>query len=275
MDGAGSMIVVNGNTHEIDGVETVSWLDDPKVKEQQTDFNIRTRTIRMIIVHTIEGKLGKVRPGKGDPRTGFNQAKYQTQTARKVSWCYTICKNGLVICQNDPAKHFTWHAGGKVSDVNPISIGIEFDQELPSGDLYEDQLIAGAKFINGLCDAFEIQKQIMMKKGTPYLKTIHRLSGPNSGYDMVGVFAHSNQTENKPIGDCGPYIWPILRDNHNFETFDFGADEDLNTWKFRQQEIGVEADGIPLKNTVNKLKEMGYKNGIWANRNQSVSLSGA
>lgn len=253
-------LILNGVPHEIEGLNIVSW---PKVPQQITDRNARTKQIRIICLHTVEGKLGKVRPGKGDSRTAYNQARYQVSTRRNVSWDYTIAKDGTILCQNDPFKFYTWHAGGIVSNINPISIGIEFDQELPSGDLYEDQLSDGAKFINGLCDLVGVQKQIM----TPtYLKTILRLSGPKSGYDMVGVFAHSNQTENKPIGDCGPHIWPILKERYNFDCFDFNKEEDKAIWRGRQHLIGTEPDGLPLAKTRELLKEKGVPYGIWVNK---------
>lgn len=254
------MILLNDDEVSFDDVKTISWKNSLKVKQQITDRNVRTRQIRIICLHTVMGKLGKVLPGSGEPNSAFAQALYQTKTARDVSWDYTIALDGTVICQNDPLRWYTWHAGA----INPISIGIEFDQ-LSNGDVYENQIMAGAKFVSYLCELVGIQKQIHMRNGGPYLKTILRLAGAKQGVDMVGVFAHSNQTENKPIGDCGPHIWPVLRDVFGFDTFDFTKDEDLAVWRGRQHLIGVEEDGIPLKNTVSKLKELGYEHGMWVN----------
>ena len=102
-------IVLDGKKIETPGLETISWLDDPKVPKT-TDVSARTQWIRAIVLHTVHGKVGKLLPGVKSSTRAESYAKYQANTSRDVSWDYTIDTDGTIIVSNDPMKHFTWQA---------------------------------------------------------------------------------------------------------------------------------------------------------------------
>ena len=59
-------IVINGKKIETPGLQTISWLDDPKVPKA-TDLNPREMWIRAIVLHTVHGKSGRLLPGLSRP----------------------------------------------------------------------------------------------------------------------------------------------------------------------------------------------------------------
>ena len=224
-------IVINKIKEEIPGVKTVSWADnDPKVK-YVTDKNKRTRTVRAIVAHTHEGILGKILDGIG-PNTTIDErlASYQTQTDRMVSWDYTCDKNGDFTCQNDPLVDYTWHGNG----TNPVSLGIEFIQNLPSGDLYKEEIDKGVLFIDFLTARLGIQRQIPWDKtkNKPVLTQLRRLA---TCEDFVGVCGHVHITSNRGPGDPGPWLFLALKEA-GYELFDINSEEDKKAWKQRQHE---------------------------------------
>lgn len=255
-------ITINKIKEEIPGVKTVSWMDnDPKVK-YVTDKNKRTRTPRVIVAHTHEGILGTLLDGLG-PNTTIDErlASYQTQTDRMVSWDYTGDKNGDVTCQNDPMVDYTWHGNG----TNPVSVGIEMIQNLPTGDLYKEQIAKMVLFIDYLTARLGIQRQIPWDKtkNKPVLTQLKRAATCD---DFVGIVGHVNVTSNKGPGDPGPWLFLALKEA-GYELFDVSSEEDKKTWKQRQQQLGVTAvDGIPLTATVAALKAVGKKHGMWVAR---------
>lgn len=260
------MIIINGKKYEIPGIKTKSWVDDSKTK-YVTDKDKRERAIRAIVCHTHKGERGKVIPGIG-PDTTIDEklALYQVVTDRYVSWDYTIDGNGDITCQNDPAVDYTWQA----TTVNPFTLGFEMIQVHNNGDLYESELDSAVLLIDFLTYTLGIQRQIPWnkKKNEPNLKQIKRLL--DGGTDVVGIYGHVNQTANRGEGDPGPGIFIKLKEA-GYELFDYDKEEDLNTWKERQKNLGFQekdCDGIALSKTRNKMIELGIgnKNGLWVSR---------
>jgi hypothetical protein len=70
-------------------------------------------------------------------------------------------------------------------------------------------------------------------------------------------------------GDPGDAIFFALRDA-GYELFDLNTEEDLKTWKLRQQQLGFtdlkDLDGVPLTKTVAALKNKGHRHGMWVKR---------
>ena len=260
-------IVINGKKIETPGLQTISWLDDPKVP-QATDFNTRAMWIRAIVLHTVHGKSGRLLPGFSKPSSrAKSYARYQANTARKVSWDYTVGTDGTIIASNDPVKTYTWHAG----DVNPYTVGIEFVQE-DNGDLYEGQMDVVVRFLDvltrELADAgHPIQRQVpMTSNGEPVKGVIARIENNDSAKQVVGIYGHRNQTGQKPVGDPGDDIFHALL-RAGYKGFNLDAKDDITFWKDVQARLGLSpADGIPGRATQQALLNAGNPHGLWVER---------
>lgn len=262
-------IILNEAKVEIPNVKTTSWLDQEasaKKIKQVTDKNPRTTWIRSVVCHTVHGKLGKLLPGVGpEGDLAERYAKYQTNTDRSVSWDFTCDLDGSWIIQNDPLKFYTWQA----TSLNPHTCGFELVQ-LDNGDLYEGQIAKAVEFIDFLTAKLGIQRQIPwdMKNNCPPKGVINRISGANSGKDVVGIICHYHQTKNRGYGDPGPYLQQALK-NAGYETYAFDGDDDKAAWKPRQKALGFadkDCDGIPGPATVRALKASGKPHGMWVSR---------
>jgi hypothetical protein len=259
-------IVLNNQKIETPGIETISWLDDPKVPKA-TDTNARTKWIRAIVLHTVKGKVGAVRPGVAPPSSRAERyAKYQANTSRDVSWDYTIDTDGTVIVSNDPMVRYTWHA----SAVNSWTIGIELVQE-DNGDIWEGQVEGTVRFLDiltrELADRDQpIHRQIPMNNlGKPVRGVIPRIANAESAKSVVGVYGHRNQTSNRGPGDPGDPIFEALL-KAGYKGFNYDSHDDITFWKGVQKMLGVTEDGVPGPGTSAALKARGYPHGLWVTR---------
>ncbi len=260
-------IVLDGEKIATPGLETVSWLDDPKVPKT-TDVNPRTQWLRAIVMHTVHGKVGKLLPGLSKPSTrAESYAKYQANTSRDVSWDYTIDTDGTIVVSNDPIKSFTWQA----TSVNPFTLGIELVQE-DNGDLYEGQIAVAVQFLDLLTRELAdrghpIQRQVpMTMDGKPVKGVIKRIANSETAKQVVGVYGHRNQTSNRGAGDPGDFIFDALL-RAGYKGFNLDANDDVKFWKDIQTRLGLSpADGIPGRGTQQALIAAGYKHGLMVTR---------
>jgi len=260
-------IVLNGEKVATPGLETVSWLDDPKVPKT-TDVNPRTQWLRAIVMHTVHGKTGKLLPGLSKPSTrAESYAKYQASTSRDVSWDYTIDTDGTIVASNDPVKFYTWQA----TSVNPFTLGIELVQE-DNGDLYEGQIAVAVQFLDVLTRELAdrghpIQRQVpMTADGKPVKGIVKRIEDSSQAKNFSGVVGHRNQTTNRGPGDPGDHIFNALL-KAGYKGFNLDTNDDVVFWKDIQTRLGVTpADGIPGRATQAALLKAGYKHGLWVSR---------
>lgn len=259
-------IVLGGQKIETPGLETVSWVDDPKVPKA-TDTNRRTMWIRAIVMHTVHGKVGNVRPGNAPPSTRAEvYAKYQANTSRDVSWDYTIDSDGTIVASNDPMVSYTWHA----TSVNPWTIGIEMVQE-SNGDIWEGQIMAVVKFLDFLTHELAkrghpIQRQVpMTADGKPVRGVIPRIENASDAKSVVGIYGHRNQTTSRGPGDPGDHIFDALL-RAGYKGMNIDARDDIKFWKDVQTMLGVTADGVPGPGTATALMAKGYPGGLWVSR---------
>jgi hypothetical protein len=260
-------IVLNGEKVATPGLETVSWLDDPKVPKT-TDVNPRTQWLRAIVMHTVHGKTGKLLPGLSKPSTrAESYAKYQASTSRDVSWDYTIDTDGTIVASNDPVKFYTWQA----TSVNPFTLGIELVQE-DNGDLYEGQIAVAVQFLDVLTRELAdrghpIQRQVpMTADGKPVKGIVKRIEDSSQAKNFSGVVGHRNQTTNRGPGDPGDHIFNALQ-KAGYKGFNLDTNDDVVFWKDIQTRLGVTpADGIPGRATQAALLKAGYKHGLWVSR---------
>lgn len=251
-------IVLGGVIYEIPGLETKSFINDPSIP-QATDTNRRTQRIRAIVVHTVHGKLGPLRPGSNPSQRAERYARYQANTTRSVSWDFTVDSDGTVVQSNDPLLRVTWQAGSNA--INEVSLGIEIVQD-QDNTMYEASLDALVKLVIFLCEKLGIQAQVPVYQGRPDRRKLTRLMTGDRGRDVVGVYGHRNCANNRGAGDPGDFPFEFLL-RAGFEGYDFQAEQDKVVWRQRQTELGVPADGVPLTQTVEALQRAGRANGLW------------
>lgn len=259
-------IVLNGQKIETPGIDTVSWLDDPKVP-QATDKTPRVLWCRAIVMHTVHGKLGVLKPGIKPSTRDILYAQYQANTSRDVSWDYTIDTDGSIAVSNDPIKFFTWQA----TAVNPFTLGIEMVQD-DDGALYEGQMEAAVKFLDLLTrlmaeNNHPIQRQVpITPDGRPVKVTIPRIVNSEDAKKVVGIYGHRNQTSNRGVGDPGDYIFDYLL-RANYKGFNLNTGDDLKFWADIQSKLGfapTDCDGVPGRKTAIALASQNH--GLWVSR---------
>lgn len=254
-------IVIDGEQVEVPGFESKSWLDDPELRRSGEDGRKRrTRWVRSIIVHTTKGIPGgrnktaqKLLKGGKDQGKELAVARFWSRSKLSSGAHLIIDTDGSIGCIADLRTEAMFHA----TQLNDNSIGIEIYQEADAG-IYEQSLASCVALIEVLCRAFGIQRQFH----APYRGPFSRMMKPNNGDDCVGVFGHRDLTNNRGSGDPGDFIFEHL-EGAGFERFNFDDDEDKDIWKERQELLGLRPDGIPGPQTVNALKEAGYRNGLW------------
>ncbi len=155
------------------------------------------------VLHTIHGKRGKTRPGRGPLGLGARLARYQATTARKVSWHFTVGLAGEVLQSADPGPWSCWHAGW----ANSWSIGIEMCQE-PGGDLYQATLDATVALCELLAGAYPIPRRVPGPRGP--VKAWQSTAEGGRQARWPGFLGHRNLTKNKGAGDPGDQIMDAL-----------------------------------------------------------------
>ena len=259
-------IVLNGQKIATPGLNTISWMDDPTIlKTPHT--NPRRMWVRAVVLHTVDGKEGGLRPGISPPSTrARTEANYQAHTTRDVSWDYTIDTDGTIIASNDPIESLTWQA----TSVNPWTLGIEMVQE-PNGDLWEGQVDVTVRFLDLLTRELAdrghpIQRQVpMTADGKPFRGVIARIADAESSKSVVGIYGHRNQTSNRGPGDPGDFIFKALL-AAEYKGLSMDLSEDITFWKGVQHMLGLSEDGVPGVTTQQALLAHGHPHGLWCER---------
>ena len=197
-------LIIDGQRVDTPGLETISWLDDPKVP-RVTDGRRRVpQSARAIVLHTVHGKLGPLADKASPPSVRAERyARYQASTKREVSWHLTIDTDGTIVQSADVAAWTCWHA----TAVNGWTVGIELVQEA-DGTLYRPQLAAVVALCDLLCARLGIERRVPARAGVPIVVVVPRLTGHDGPWS--GVFGHRHQTRNRGPGDPGDYPFLAL-----------------------------------------------------------------
>lgn len=259
-------LIIAGQAEDVPGLHTVSWRDHPELRLRRgEDFRARSALwIRSIILHTTKGLPARA----GDPpqqiltgmRAPVDAGKrcvlYWSQDGRNAGAHLVVDHDGSVACCCDLQIEAAYHA----TVVNDRSIGIEIYQG-QAGELYVAQLQAVVDLCDWLTRRFAIQRQTPHRYAGGPLARLER-----GGQDCVGVFGHRDVTSNRGPGDPGSTIFEMLA-QAGYERFDYGASEDLNTWRSRQALIGADpVDGVPGPATQRMLRSTGRLAGMWVPR---------
>jgi len=268
-----SGVVIQGAQIKVSGLTVRNWHDDPRLRLRIGQSNgandgreRKTRWVRSIVLHTTKGIPGDkdtrqqtIRPGLGAPGNLAEAVARYWSTSELACGAHLVCDfDGTWVCLADLATECAYHA----TTINDVSIGIEICQG-HDAEMYEGQLASVVTMVDFLTAHFSIQRQIP----NLYLGPIPRLE--DGGADCVGVFGHRDQTDNRGPGDPGDAIMSRLADA-GYERLDFRTGQDLKVWRERQElvsrrlDVPLDLDGISGPDTVARLEQLGYPDGLWA-----------
>lgn len=227
-----------------------------------------TRThewVRQYILHkTIADDPEKVLDGAG-PSGGAQataewwQSSDGVHNPKRYSGAHLVTgEDGVVACLADLANFEAWHA----TVSNKWSVGHE-TREKVGGTCWRASLEATVATCLAACEAMGIWPQVPSREydGHPMKRML------NGGPDMVGIFGHRDNTEDRGKWDPGEELFSMLRAG-GVEAFDFDAYQDARVWKGRQMTLAalghdVDVDGIPGPKTVAALRAAGCVWGRW------------
>lgn len=197
-------LVIDGRRVDTPGLETICWLDDPKVPRVTDGRRRIPQAARAIVLHTVHGKAGPLSDVASVPSSRAERyARYQATTAREVSWHLTVDTDGTVVQSADIAAWTCWHA----TSVNGWTVGVELVQE-SDGTVYRPQLAAVVALCDLLCVRLGIERRVPARDGVPIVGVVERLKGAAGPWS--GVFGHRNQTTNRGKGDPGDHVFQAL-----------------------------------------------------------------
>lgn len=249
---------------EIDGLNIVNFKDDPRLLLSKSDGRKRPTTWpRNQIDHTTKGIPGGrnrtkqyVRPGTGPNRKkDYQIAKMWANDGRNAGTHGIIDADASVAILQDLFSWMTYNAGNR--KVNAISIGWEMYQEGDAG-IWQATIDAQVAINRKVCELSGMQYQVHGPyRGDPISRLVQ------GGADCVGIFGHRDVTSNRGQGDPGDFILEALVAD-GAARFDFGKNEDKEFWKDWQYRHDLIPDGVPGPLTVSRLKEEGYRHGVYA-----------
>jgi len=199
-------LVLGGVSVPTPGVDTRSWVDDPRLPHigasRRDDGSPRRRgDVRAIVLHTTKGRPGPMASVPPPPSEAAERyARYQGRTARDVSWHYTVDVDGTIVQSADPDVWECWHAGLN----NDGTVGIELVQRDDLA-LYGPQLDALVWLVATHCDRYGIPRTFPVgPDGRPWQKIIPELmKAPegDAGRSWRGVYGHRNCSRRRGAGD--------------------------------------------------------------------------
>jgi hypothetical protein len=259
-------VIINGQPEEVRGLESISYIEDPRLRLRQGEDMARRvePLVRGIVLHTSKGIPGGgdqrpqvIRPGIGPSvDAGVRCSRFWSASRANAGAHLVVDFDGAVSCCADLLAEAAYHAG----PVNQSTIGIEIYQG-SDAELYEEQLDAVVLLVDWLTRRFGIQRQIPDRyRGT----AIPRLSiAGAAGKDYFGIYGHRDVSTGRGAGDPGSAVFQKLF-RAGYEDWNIGDYEDQAVWKGRQRAHGIAPDdGVPGPKTVAALAAAGFPHGLW------------
>lgn len=255
-------LIVGGMITPFDGHRVINWRDDARLRLSASDGRRRrTRWIRQVILHTTKGIPGgkdrrpqQIRPGIGPPGdAGVRVAEFWSRDPKSSGAHLIVDRDRTIYCLADLRDEVAYHA----TVANEYSVGIEIVQGRDA-ELYDGQLDAVCQLVDLITMIFGIQRQIPAAYRHAPLERFDV-----APHRMCGVFGHRDVTNNRGEGDPGDAIFARLA-LRGYQRLDFASGADVDVWRTRQRELGVEDDGLPGPGTVEALTARGYAGGLWA-----------
>jgi hypothetical protein len=216
------------------------------------------RPVQLILHKTIADDPELVLEGAGPFEDARLTAEYWQKDSKHSGAHLVTGDDGTVACLADLVRVEAYHA----TVSNLYSIGFE-TREKPGGGVYQAALDATVRVTLAICEHLGIQLQVPRDyNGHPLKRML------NGGRDMIGVFGHRDNTEDRGRWDPGDLLFDMLRAS-GAESFDFDGGEDIATWRSRQRMLNARGhhlveDGLPGPATTAALKLDGYRGGLFA-----------
>jgi hypothetical protein len=272
--------IINGREVQVPGLEVINFKDDPNLRLKMGEDGKRRSThwVRSIGVHSTKGIPGGsdhraqvILPGMGPASTNAERvAKYWTTDPTSAGAHLVVDHDGTIVCLADLLTEMAFHAGASNAD----SIGIETYQG-KDAEFYDGQLDVVVLLIDALTYLFTetLDGSLQRQFHAPYraYHPMSRMDGENGNY--VGIYGHRDQTANRGPGDPGDWLAQKLA-AAGYESFNFEKGTDLEAWKVRQADLGVDADGVPGPKTARALRAAGPSGtGLWVTRPLDAQLA--
>lgn len=259
-------LLIDGRIVPLDGIDVIGSHDAAWAHLDAGDCRPRKRRPTMIVAHkTIADDPEIILAGAGpvggaEYTAEYWQRKKPDGTEVEYSGAAAIIEeSGRIACLCDLAQIETYNA----TVSNEYAIGFEM-REQPGGRVFRATLSSGVAFVFATAEACGIQIQIPSRvyNGHPMKRML------DGGSNMIGVFGHRDNTEQRGRWDPGDVFFDMLR-AAGAEAFDFEKGQDLVVWAKRQEDLVAKGhkltvDGIPGPATTAALKLEGYRGGIWA-----------
>ena len=276
MPGMGSGLVIGNQRVPVPGIDVTNFFDDPALRLASYDKRLRSSRerawVHLVVVHTTGGIPGGsdlrpqvVKPGFGPPSGGGERvvASWTSDPKRPGGAHLVVDFDGRAYCCADLLSDATYHA----ERANGCSVGVEVVQGHAEAELYQSQLDVAARLVLEICRLMPVPIQWQVPApyaGKPLLRFVDSLAHDSVPLgDVVGIVGHRDLTANRGEGDPGDALMASLV-AAGCERLDFGAGQDLSTWKERQAQIGIAGpDGVPGPATVKALAAAGHPDGIW------------
>ena len=268
-------LLIGGGLCPVPGVNVIGPHDADWAHLSPGDYVMRqTLWVRQYILHKTvaddpEQILGGVGPTGADERTAEGwQAEFAHD--RRYAGAHLLTgHDGRVACLADLRNVETFHA----TVSNAWSVGHE-TCELKGGGVYAAAMSATVETCLTACAALGIQLQ-MPKLGSYTGHPIPRMV--HGGPDMVGIFGHRDNTEQRGKWDPGEALFEMLA-ARGVEQMDFAGGEDLKIWTRRQLALvklghALTCDGVAGPGTRAALLAAGFPGGIFALGSEELRAS--
>lgn len=159
----------------------------------------KTTWTRALVAHTTKGAPRQyVKPGGGPGNRERNVAEFWRDDPAYSGAHIVIGSDGTVACLADLARVCAYHA----TVSNDWSVGIELYQEADGG-VHEAVFAAAVPVMLAICEALAIPFQFVADayRGHPFARLL------NGGPDVVGIYGHRANSENRGWGDPGDEIF--------------------------------------------------------------------
>jgi hypothetical protein len=263
----GTGFIVSGVAIQAPGIDVTNYRDMPELaltpREDMIDRPVGVR-VQCVVLHTSKGLPGEpsgARPGFGPPvQAGLRCSRLWSTDARNAGAHLVVDQDGKVFQCADLHAHEAYHCPG----FNQRGIGIELFQGR-DGEVFEGAVGVLVLVCDWLSKTFGIQRQIPDR----YRGPIRRFTDPGGAHDVVGFIGHRDAARNRGVGDPGNIVFNRLG-QASYEPVNYDARDDLDSWRRRQRDLGITADGVPGAQTIAALKAATSIRGIKGTRPEGL-----
>jgi hypothetical protein len=267
-----SGLLIGGVEVPVPGVEIVNCKSGPPwCRLGPEDYRTRMeKWVRSIGLHSTKGKWPqKIVPGEGPDGMEEVVARYWRESAegkkrQSAAQIVVGCQANEAACLGDLLRQMAHHA----ERANPFSFGIEMYQ-LADGTIFQATIDTTVRILATVCNLWRTRPELGL--AIPFQIVGDRYAGKplqrlvNGGPDVIGIWGHRDQTDDRGAGDPGDAIYSATM-NAGAESFCYAAGGDLGAWGSRQRKLNamgekLNIDGLAGPGTMAALRRRGFIDG--------------